>query len=535
MRIRTQVQNLSSTQVRELRAECEKNFWFFANATTDAGFYGTGIHDELCAFLQKPSRRKLVVMPRSFLKTTFVTRYALWRALKNPSIRILVTSNTSTNAEKTVMEIMGLVSGHPLISALWPELIPDFNKTRWSAQKGACLKRARDYPEATFEAAGVGTAIIRRHYNLIVEDDTVAPSIDDMNGEVIAPTREEIDKAVGFHKMLSPLLIDARTDEKLTVGTRWGSEDLISYVLEQNRAGGEQFDTFDRPATSDGTLDSKPSYHRYPISVLKEIQQSVGSFLFESLYMNNPLPKEFMSFKQDWFRYWGAGTGVDWPEHEQGLHLVTVDPADEPTGKSTQDYTAICSAKMCKYGLFVRRSSRARLSGLEIIRKSLDVAFEDNADAIRVEVDRYAYLKDVFRDEMNRRGKWLDVQFEKTGGRSKEGRILALQPFAESGRLFLPSGGSCRNLEFELVTFPKGKHDDEADALAWQLYNFHMQAEAAVLPASASTSLPGFSLGHVRTEKARPWMQVKLEDILAQLDKKQHYRRARSPMMHESV
>lgn len=521
---------LSPSQVKSLRLRCEQEFWFFANATMDAGFYGPSIHNDLCSFLQRSARRKLAVLPRSFLKTTFVNRYLLWRALKRPDIRILVTSNTSTNAEKSLIEIMSLIERHPLISALWPEVIPDFAHTRWSSQKGACLKRDKDYPEATFEAAGVGTAIVRRHYNIIDEDDTIAPSFDDMSGEVVMPTLEEVQKAIGFHRLTTPLLVDARTDEKIFIGTRWGPADVISYIREQSQEGAEHYEIFDRAATSDGTLEGTPIYHRYPIETLREIQSAVGSFLFESLYMNNPQPKDQMSFHQDWIRYWGASSRIDFPT--DGLCKVTVDPADEPTGKKSQDYTGTCSARLSKYGLFVKRSCRKRLSAQGIVNQALDWAFEDGADMIRVEVDRHAYLEKAFLDEMNRRGRWVDVRCEKTGGRSKEGRVMALLPLAESGRLFLPEGGVARNLEHELVMFPRGSHDDEADALAWQIfgdYVYQPTAEAVKIEPEiprAPSVLSGMPAQTVSRPVSRT--QITFEQIMEDIEKGNRYRDERS-------
>ena len=442
-----------------LKKKMEEHFWFFANATMDAEFFDHTFHRELCDFLQQPLRNKLVVMPRSFLKTTIVTRYLLWRALRNPNIRILIVCNTATNAEKSLAEIMGLIEKHPLIRGLWPEVIPDFRKTKWSTN-GATLNRTGTYPECTFEAAGVGSRVIRRHFNIVAQDDTVTPDSDSTDGEDLIPTREEIDKAIGFHKLTMPLLVKAEEDERLVIGTRWASEDLIEYVQEE-----EGFPAFNRPATSDGTLEGKPTYFRFGPEILKEIQRSVGSFMFEALYMNSPKPKEFMSFQPSWFQYWDKLP-------EEGLRVVTVDPADPPTGRKTQDYSAIVSCVFSKEGLFVVDVDRARMTPKQIVCRTLDLAKRDEVDKVRVEVDRHAYLKEEFYDEMERRKWWVGCEFVKTQGRQKNARILALQPLYESGRVWHPKGEAARKVEAELVSFPYGKHDDVIDALAWQLSDY---------------------------------------------------------------
>ena len=94
----------------------------------------------LCAFFQHAPSRKhnlLCILPRSFLKTTTTALYTLWRAVQNPSLRILFVSNTAPNAKKTVLYIMGIVEQNRLFAALFPEVIPNFNRVRELVLDGA--------------------------------------------------------------------------------------------------------------------------------------------------------------------------------------------------------------------------------------------------------------------------------------------------------------------------------------------------------------------------------------------------------------
>jgi hypothetical protein len=126
-------------------------------------------------------------------------------------------------------------------------VIPNFNKTRWS-DTCACLKRPENLPEGTFEAAGVGTSIIRRHYNRINEDDTIAPKHDELTGGEILPSRDDIEKAIGFHVLTIPLLITSDEDRRRVIGTRWASYDLINYIMTHELAAdGGRFTSLDMP------------------------------------------------------------------------------------------------------------------------------------------------------------------------------------------------------------------------------------------------------------------------------------------------
>jgi len=432
------------------------DFSVFAQSLLDPNYYDDEFHTKLCNFLQKNERDKLVVLPRTFLKTTIISLYALWLATRDPKVRILITSNTTPNACKTVRYIRGIVENNSDYHLLFPDRVPDFSSVRWS-DTCATLKRPEDYPEGTFEAAGVGSNIIRRHFNVIIEDDTVSPKKDELTGEEAMPSKEDIEKAVGFHKLTMPLLIDEK-DYRIVVGTRWASYDLINYVKEN-----ETFAEYDKPCFKE---DGTPRYKRFSIDRLKTIKQSMGEYMFSSLYLNQPLAKEHMAFNPDWTRYYEED---ELPE--EGDTVITIDPADPPTGKSNQDYTAIVSCKHTKKGIFIRRYRRKRLSDLGIIKEGMDVAELDEAVRIRIETNRYAHLEAGFREEMAKRNRHYNIDCVKAKAIAKEGRIKnRLSPLFENGVIFLKRGMS--ELEEELYTFPMGRHDDLIDALSWQIERY---------------------------------------------------------------
>jgi len=443
---------VSRDEIKTLRDYCDNNFWFFCQSLLEPKFYDANFHTPFCNFLQEQAGGKLVVLPRTFLKTTITSLYTLWRASKDPGIRILIVSNTSPNAEKTVRSIRSIIENDKFYQLLYSDRIPNFNRVRWS-DRCACLNRPVDHPEGTFEAIGVGSNVIRRHYNIIVEDDTVAPKADELTGDEAMPTRDDIEKAVGFHKLTIPLLIDFENDLRIVVGTRWASYDLINHIKEH-----EKWEEFDKPAIDNS---GKPLYKKFNIHTLDAIKMGLGTYMFSSLYLNQPLAKEFMAFNPDWIKYYDQ-----LPEVE-GSIVITVDPADPPTGKKTQNYSAIVAGFSCKYGLYVLDYKRGRYTPHQMIKESFDMARRWQAIKIRVEIDKYAHLQYDFKDEMERRKKHYVIDCVKTKGRNKELRIMGLAPLCEAGTLHLKRG--MRELEAEMVAFPNGKFDDLIDALAWQL------------------------------------------------------------------
>jgi len=444
---------MTTQEVKRTREWLLDDFSYFAQLLTDPAFFDVIFHTDLCRFLQHSKKDKMVVLPRTYLKTTMASLYGLWRATKDPSKRILFTSNTTPNAAKTVRSIRSIVEQNPFYHLFFPELVPVFSKVRWS-DSCACLARPVDYPEGTFESAGIGSNIIRRHYNLIFEDDTVAPKKDELTGEEAMPSKDDIEKAIGFHKLTIPLLIE-EDDERIITATRWASYDLINYVSEN-----EKFDTYNRPCHKE---DGTPLYKRFSQERLDLIRAGMGVYMFSMLYENKPLSKEFMAFNPDFFKYYEEG---ELPEDGDGL--VTVDPADPPTGKASQDYSAIISVKHTKRGLYVRRYKHIRVSDKQMIDETFDMADMDGYSKIRIEVNRYAHLAAAFREEMKKRNKYYAIDEVKAKRINKEARIKnRLSPLFENGVIYLKRG--MRELEAELTTFPYGRHDDLIDALSWQV------------------------------------------------------------------
>ena len=444
---------LLRNEINVVRDFSMENFWFFVQSLLDPKFYDAIFHRGLCNFFQTSKKDKLIVLPRTFLKTTITSLYALWRTTKDPSLRVLITSNTSPNAEKTVRSIRSIVENNKLYQLLYPDRIPHFSRVRWS-DRCACLQRPEDFPEGTFEAVGVGANIIRRHYNMIIEDDTVAPKKDELTGEEAMPSRDDIEKAVGFHKLTIPLLINFEEDERIVVGTRWASYDLINHVMTN-----EKFDNFNQPAIN---KEGKPLYKRFSLDTLDSIRMGMGTHMFHSLYLNQPLAKEFMSFNPDWIRYF-----TDLPEGEEGAGTISIDPADPPTGKKTQNSCAIVGAFHTKSGMYVERYKKGHYTEQQIIKEAFAMADLLGYIKIRIEVDRYANLQYAMKDEMERLGKHYIIDAVKTRGRKKEARIMGLAPLFEAGVVWIKRG--MRELEQELFEFPYGATDDLIDALAWQL------------------------------------------------------------------
>lgn len=206
-----------------LAEEGRRNLFFFARDILGWDKLSDTLHREVCAFLARPDRFKLIQLPRGHLKTTLCTiSYPLWRVVQNPNLRILLRSATSKNAQNWIIVLQDLMLGNPIFRWLYPELIPrDFQAVRWN-QEALEVPRTQHWPEATIEAIGGSATAVSRHYDLIVEDDLV--------NEDHLISDEQMRKVIDEHRRGLSLFVSPGVGERLTVGNRWAYDDLVSWI-----------------------------------------------------------------------------------------------------------------------------------------------------------------------------------------------------------------------------------------------------------------------------------------------------------------
>ena len=462
------IENFSDEKLEVMRGALLSDFNSFNIAFTDSTFYQRDIHWPLCRHMQFGGNRKIVVLPRNFLKTTTVSNYALWKATSafyaGKDIRILYASNTAPNSEKKLHRIRMIVENNQMYQSLFPDIVPNFNRTRWS-DRAAELVRRDAHEEATFETAGTSTNITGRHYDVIIQDDTVAPKKDDLTEEEVMPSKEDIEQAIGWHKLCYPLLISMTEGEVLISGTRWTSYDLIRYVLDT-----EKYAVYQRAAIeTDESGQAIATYPlRFPLESLEELKRSMGSYMFSALYMNKPLAGEHMVFKPEWIHYIPANEMLD------GYVEVSVDPAISK--RNDADFTCVMAIRHLSGTMLVEEIDRRRMSPNETISSMFRMATKYNAQRIYVEAIAYQEaLVYMAKDEMVRTGEWFTIEPVKSRS-NKEERIRGLQPFAERNQLLFRTGLH-PIVESEFIEFPYGKNDDTLDCVSMQLPAMQLSAE----------------------------------------------------------
>lgn len=192
---------------------------------------------------------------------------------------------------------------------------------------------------------------------------------------------------------------------------------------------------------------------------LENAKRTMGSFIFANQYLNEVFPDSDRKFKPEWFRYYEK-----LPEKYNTFAFI--DPAIST--EDGADYTAIVIVRVDADGnWYLMVANRDRITPTQIIDKMFEIHNQFNCQIIGVEDVAYQRaLLYMLDEEMRRRGKLIPVKgVRPSTSKSKETRIMGLIPRFEWGRIFLARG--LTDFETELLQFPRGKHDDEIDALAY--------------------------------------------------------------------
>lgn len=469
---------MSEQTLDELRELAKKDLFFFAKGVCEFDWLVPHIHGPLVALLEnyRENTNLLICIPRGWLKTTLCSQaYPLWRAIRNPNIRILLSQNTFSNACAKLSTIKSIVDGNALFRALFPEILPD-DKCTWRSDSLE-LKRSRHLNEGTFDAVGTRTQITGRHYDIIIEDDTVAPDLADIKENIVMPKPDDIKQAIGYHKLLSPILVSPPKDliasgkeepsQQLVVGTRWFVKDLISYVLDEQ----PEYKSYVRACREDdqGRPDMNGRFiypERFDEEVLKKFENDLGAYMFRCLYFNMPVRSADMLFDPDWF--------VRWTKCPRQLVITTtVDPGGDPETaqvKGEVDFCVVITTGKDVYtgNCYILDISRKKANPGVLI--DMMIEHYKRWHPVVMGIETVAFQRSILywlRERMMAEGININIEKLTNNKRSKAMRIQGLIPVIQSGRLKFRQADQL--LIQELVEFPLGAHDDMADCLAMQL------------------------------------------------------------------
>lgn len=423
----------------------------------------------------------LILMPRGAFKSSVVTiGFSLQTILNDPDTRILIDSETFSKSKAFLAEIKGHLESNDKFREIYFTLYGSYPDSKaksdtWSDSQLNISARKRRRKEPTLSCSGVDATKTGMHYDLII--------MDDLHSELNTANKDQIDKVKQHYKLALSLLDPGAP--LIVIGTRWDYNDVYQHILDFES---HRFNIITRAAHNpDGTLFFP---ERLTEKFLQETKESQGSYLYSCQYENNPVDEESATFKRSSFvtKEWSLvrDIPINW--------YLSIDPSYEG---QYSDYAALVVAGMdFQRNLYVRHVTRQKMTYGEIISRMFDLYIEFKPREIALEtIATQKSIQYMLNEEQKKRGMWLPIREIRSRSKSKEERIKGLAPYYEFGRIFHIKECAQRDeLEYELIHFPKGTHDDVIDALATVL----------------EIATPGGAKSE-RTEKLKPKLEILLK------------------------
>lgn len=180
-------------------------------------------------------------------------------------------------------------------------------------------------------------------------------------------------------------------------------------------------------------------------------------------YLSYPIDESTAYFRRDDFQAYNKDT----LDYDRLSYYTAVDFAISE--RESADYTVIATVGMDEDNkMYVVDIDRGRWDAKEIIDKMITKQERYNPEIFTVEAGSIQKALGPFlKEEMLRTGVFLNLK-EMTPVKDKQTRARSLQARLRQGTVFFDTRADWYpDIEQEMVRFPRDKHDDMVDALAW--------------------------------------------------------------------
>jgi len=407
----------------------------------------------------KINKRVALEAPREHSKTTcFSVNYPLWRIAKNPNIRIILVSNTATQAESYLREVKGHIERDPVYSELFPDLIPKYPE-KWTDSEIIVQRSALNLKDPTVSATGMGGTILSRRAELIIVDDILNQS------NTGTQERRQKVKEWLWNVLLPVLTPDG---EIVVVGTAWDADDILEDLIEKS--------TFDirvryKAIPDDTDIDPKTGKPKLLWNNLFSYEQLMQKkaddpISFYRQYQNEVHQISEAPIKQEWIHYISDPNTL--PKIER--IIIGVDPAVSERDMTSNAQSAIVAVGRGADGKFYVLKTSCGFWGFEklldetaILYWEMDMKYGIRPESVVVE-DVQAQKWAI--DQMRKRKNLPAIGVKPTS--DKTARLRTLSPFFANDEVRLLV--ECKPLAIQLIGWGRERLKDLVDAFVYAMW-----------------------------------------------------------------
>lgn len=405
-------------------------------------------------------------------------RFPLWMLLRNPDLRIAISSYEASRARRWGRAIRNDIKAHPQLGL------------KVSSDRSAAYDWGLDGSDGSVYCVGVGGALTGSPVDLMIIDDP-------HKGHKDADSATQRDAAWDWWTGTVRTRFSADTPIVLIM-TRWHEDDLAGRLIRDDPAS---WTVINIPARADhrperGETDPLgrepgqflvstrgrhlmragcPKHPDRQCCDWEDIESDVGARTWSALYQGRPSPGEGLIFHREWWRYYSTPQWVQEPDGScLTLTFDEVVQSWDMAFKDTDSSDFVVGQVWGRRGpdAYLLDQVRGRMSFVETCMqvRSLSAKWPD---AIAKLVEDKANGPAVLSSLRKTVSGLVAVQPEG----SKLARASAVSPFAEARNVYLPEFAAFTpGVVDECAAFPLSANDDQVDALSQALSRLLLHA-----------------------------------------------------------
>jgi predicted phage terminase large subunit-like protein len=395
--------------------------------------------------------------PRSLKSHCASVAFVAFLLGHNPSAQVICASFGQDLANKHALDC------RTVMNTAWYQAL--FPQTRLCSNRQSLQELATTRGGFRLSTS-VGGVLTGRGADYLIVDDPLKPD------EAVSETQRKAVNEWFLHTLYSRLN-DKIRGRIVLVMQRLHEDDLVGHVLPLEPWKVIRFPAI---AEEDSVCEIETPYgtrrferrvgevlhpDREPLEVLNRLREAIGEYHFAGQYQQNPSPLGGGLVKAEWFRTY---TKADLPDKFE-LIFQSWDTANKPTDLS--DYSVCTTWGVKDKHVYLIHVLRKRLGYPELKRAVSEQYQAFNPETILIE-DRASGTQLI--QELNNDGVHAVAKFDPK--MDKVMRMSSVTSTIENGFVSLPDKAAwLAGYVHELSSFPKGKHDDQADstsqALEW--------------------------------------------------------------------
>jgi len=431
-----------------------KNEIQYLKFSTDPVAFITDILDLECKSFHKEwidliDRNNFVSLlaPRSHGKTTILGGYIVWRIVSNPDIRVLLVTINQDKANEIMTFIQKQLEHNEKIIKIF-----GFQKGNadWSKStirvSGASMKKK----EPTLQVLGVSSSMVGGHYDLIILDD-----ITDQKNSRTEYRRKELVR--WFNSTLMPMLEPGGSI--VSIGTKWHQDDIHSYLQRLKEYESRVYKAIIKEPDDEGKGSEVLWPDRYSYAKLNSIRKTYGNVAFMMQYQNEYISDEESPIKMDWVQSSTDNYRMVIPPYKTFMGVDLASAGEEG------DFFSITIVAEKEGFFYALDGYRGHITLNQQFQKIINYYLK--WEPVRIGIEQAAQQKSIIEHLMEEHPSLPVIPIKSSMVSDRMSRVMRLSVLFETGRIFI--NPRLTTLVDELLSFPRGSHDDTIDSLSFAI------------------------------------------------------------------